>query len=112
MNRPSAPTGWPIAICALWLSGGNSPSLPTSVTASVLAALSGNCASPPRASGRRDACQSCLACLRELERDQLAGLIAAHADLDHVDLPFDALVERLEQVAEAAAGEYLEDVQL
>src|SRR6266404_4159346 len=32
--------------------------------------------------------------------------------MDHIDLPLDALVERLDQGAEATAGEDLEDVQL
>jgi hypothetical protein len=72
----------------------------------------GKCPLPSRASGGHNTCHPLLASLGKFERHQFRGLIAADADIDQVELSLDALIERSDEVTEAAAWEYLENVQL
>src|SRR5262245_49918687 len=48
----------------------------------------------------------------DLARDKLRHPIAAHAEMDDVDLALDALIQRFDQIAEMSARRQFEDVDL
>src|SRR5579872_1023134 len=99
-NTSSAPISCGITASACELSAGNSLRRPTAPTAMSPGSVAGN------------AGDALVARLVDLLRDELGESLAHHADEDQVELAYDALIERGEQIAHPSFRNHLEHMQL